>query len=147
MTPLDIDLWLLLLRLAFVGLLYLFLLQVVLALRRDLRQAAAGPAPMAHTLGQLAVVESDQPDLIAGKLIPLQPTTTIGRSPHNTITLNDSFVSASHAVISWRGKHWLVEDMGSTNGTFVNRRQVREPTAVEFGDLVEVGRVKFKLVH
>ena len=147
MTPLDLDVWILLLRLAFVGLLYLFLVQVVLALRRDLRQVAERRAPAAQKLGQFAVIESEQPDLIVGQLIPLQPNTTIGRSPHNTIALDDSFVSASHALMSWRGKRWWLEDMGSTNGTFANRRQVREPTPVAFGDLVEIGRAKFKLVH
>jgi len=147
MTPVDLDLWLFLLRLAFAGLLYLFLLQLVLALRRDLRQVAEGPERVAPVLGRLAVIEGDRSGLSAGQLIDLRPNTSIGRGTHNTLALNDSFVSASHARISRRGKRWWIEDTGSTNGTFVNRRQVSEPTPMESGDLVEIGRVKFKLVQ
>ncbi|MCL5947414.1 MAG: FHA domain-containing protein [Chloroflexi bacterium] len=134
------------LRLAFLGLLYLFLLQVVLALRRDLKQTSQMPAA-APNLGRLVVVESEQPDLRVGAMLDLQPSTTIGRAPHNSIILNDSFVSASHAVVTLQDKRWWIEDIGSTNGTLVNRKEIREPTPVDFGDIVEIGRVKLKLVH
>jgi hypothetical protein len=147
MALLDLDLWLFLLRLALVGLLYLFLFQVVRALRRDLWRAAEQPLPAAPPIARLAVIEAGEADLVTGQFVNLQPSTTVGRGPHNTISLEDSFVSASHARVSLRGKRWYIEDIGSTNGTFVNHRQIQGPTPVEYGDLVEIGRVKFKLVR
>lgn len=147
MLPLDLDLFVLLLRLCMLGLLYLFLAQVVFTIRRDLGNAARGSAPGPKSLAHLAVVETTDPDLMVGQLIGLLPTTTLGRGPHNAVTLNDTFVSSSHAVITLRGKHWWLEDLNSTNGTFLNRGQVREPTPIEFGDILDIGHVKLKLVR
>lgn len=145
---LDLDFWILLLRLSIVTLIYLFLLQVVLLFRRDLKRVAEGPpASTAVIPGRFAVLEGGRAGLALGQMIELQPVTTIGRAGNNLITLSDSFISASHAVVSLRGKQWWIEDVGSTNGTFLNRRQIREPTPFEYGDIVEIGPVKLKLVH
>jgi pSer/pThr/pTyr-binding forkhead associated (FHA) protein len=147
MTALDSDILILILRLGFVGLLYFFLLQVVLALRRNLRKASEPPTREPAGDGRLAVVESEQPELIAGQFVELQPKTTIGRSAHNTISLDDGFVSGSHAVIVFRDRRWILEDLGSTNGTYVNHKPVEGPTPISYGDIIEIGRVKFKLVR
>ncbi len=142
----ETDLWLLFLRLGVVAVLYLFLLQLVLVLRRSLsagEQVAAGAVEAAR----LVVVESGTPSLLRGQTFVIQGVASIGRSPTCAVKIEDPFVSAEHAVISLRDGHLWIEDLGSTNGTFVNRRQIAGPTPLQPGDVVQVGQVKLKLLR
>lgn len=68
---------------------------------------------------------------------------TVGRIPDNTIQLDDFTVSRQHAVLVKQGGSWLVRDLGSLNGTYVNAERVDE-AALEHGDEVQIGR--FRLV-
>ena len=144
----NVDLIILGLRLAFAVLLYLFLLLVTVLAVRDLRSAARpeGHAEEEPTgLGRLVVVESEVDGALVGQSFNLAPVTSLGRSPTNTVTLVDSYVSSDHALLSWRDERWWLEDLKSTNGTFVNRDRVRRPTEVGYGDLIQVGRTSLKL--
>jgi len=75
----------------------------------------------------------------------LSDAVSIGRSERSTITLDDSYVSQSHARLYARDGAWFVEDLGSTNGTFVNDRRVAAPVQVRAGDLVRVGKTVLEL--
>lgn len=124
--------------------LYVFLFLLAMLLRRELR----APATVAdeRAPGDLIVVEPHETGFEAGERIPLLARSSIGRSAENDLVLNDSFVSADHAKIIWNGKGWVLEDMGSTNGTRVNGKQVKRTSVIKPGDTVEFGRVKVKLV-
>jgi hypothetical protein len=132
-------LWLL--RLTFLALLYLFLYTVVRALLRDLRAAAREPGA---ELGRLVVVASagDPP---AGAVFALDAVTTIGRDVNNTVVVDDPFTSADHAALTFRGRAWYVEDLGSTNGTFVNGSPVEGVAPLGFGDELQVGQARFRI--
>jgi pSer/pThr/pTyr-binding forkhead associated (FHA) protein len=146
----SIDIVILLLRVAVVLLLYFFLWQVLRFVVRDLQLAGQGGAAsvQASPYGQLVVLRSGQSNVAAGKSFPLSPSTIIGRSMENCeIALNDSFLSQQHARLELRGDHWVLEDLGSTNGTFVNDIEVRDATIVEEGDIVRVGRIELRLVR
>ncbi len=133
-------LWLV--RLLFLALLYLFLAAVVRILLRDLRAAAREPGT---ELGRLVVVGSPEGEPPAGAVFPLDAVTTIGRDVNNTIVTDDAFASAEHAALTFRGKSWYVEDLRSTNGTYVNGSIVDGVAPVGFGDELQVGRVRFRL--
>ena len=75
----------------------------------------------------------------------LSDAVSIGRSERSTITLDDSYVSQSHARLFGRDGAWFVEDLGSTNGTFVNDRRVAAPVQVRAGDVVRVGKTVLEL--
>ena len=79
---------------------------------------------MAHVHPRLVVAAS--PVLAAGVEIMLEGWIMIGRSPTSDLVLNDPFVSQTHARVVPRGQLHFVEDLGSTNGTFVNGREVIE---------------------
>lgn len=66
-------------------------------------------------------------------------TNTVGRSPQNEIVINDPEISRRHAQIVQRGDHFTVEDLGSTNGTFVNGQRCHGPTPLRHGDRIEFG--------
>lgn len=136
----TLSLWLL--RLAFLALVYVFLGLVARMLWRDVRQAArAGP----REVGRLVVVASVEGGPPPGTVYPIDAVTSFGRDINNTIAIDDPFVSADHAVLTYRGRAWYLEDRGSTNGSFVNGERVAEPLPLGFGDEIQVGRVRFRL--
>ena len=78
--------------------------------------------------------------------IPQAERTTIGRSPDNDIFLDDVTVSRKHAVLAQNGNQFLIEDLGSLNGTFVNRRRIESPTRLESGDEVQIGKYRLSFI-
>ncbi len=131
-------------RLLLTALLYLFLVVVLIVLWRDLRAAAEAPAAIQERKARLTVMASCD-GLEEGVMLALQPFTTLGRSPANTIVVPDTFASAEHALISWRGGQWWLEDLGSRNGTQINDVSVTAPTVLSAGDVVSIGQVKLKV--
>ena len=74
-------------------------------------------------------------------VIPLdQPPYELGKSPTSTIFLDNPYISRRHSLISRRGDHYEIEDLGSKNGTSVNGRQVTGRRRLSFGDHIELGR-------
>jgi len=140
MDPTVLAIWVI--RLLFLGLLYLFLWSVGRVLLRDLRAAAREPAA---ELGRLVVLESPVGEPPSGSVFRLDAVTTLGRDVNNAIVLDDEFASASHAALTYRGRAWYLEDFGSTNGTFVNGHPVSGLVAVAFGDEVQIGQVRLRL--
>ena len=71
---------------------------------------------------------------------------TIGRSPDAEIFLDDVTVSRDHAVLVFRGGEWFLDDSGSLNGTYVNRKRI-ESHKLEDGDELQVGKFKLSYLH
>lgn len=140
----SLELTILSLRLALILLLYLFLLQVVLVVRRDLR-AMARRREASPEETQLLVLEGGQTDLSPGDSFTLGRVNSLGRSPTNSIPLFDTFVSTEHALLTFREGKWWLEDLGSTNGTFLNGQRVEQPSLVRQGDIVQIGGVRLLL--
>src|SRR5947209_13570446 len=119
--PLQLDVFLLILRLLLIVLLYLFLMQVVIAISRDLRKATATSSDMENraprVVGHLVVVDTGPSAILPGTSFDLEPQTSIGRGPTNTILLSDNFISGEHTRLWNRNGTWYVQDAGSTNGT------------------------------
>jgi hypothetical protein len=145
--------FLLILRLLFIVLLYLFLMQVVIAITRDLRKASAlgdeaEGGRISHVLGHLVVVDSGPSTVVQpGMRFDLEQQTNIGRGPTNTIQISDNFISSEHTRLSFRNGVWYVQDAGSVNGTYVNNQPAREPIPARAGDIVRVGYIQFKLTQ
>jgi len=155
----DIDTALLVLKIAFLVLLYLFIWRIVRSASQDLRvgggaaqesqiispgqAAAVGLAPRATA--RLVVVDSpalDPGEEIRVDSIPI----SVGRGGQNDVTLEgDEFSSARHARFEARRDGLWVEDLGSTNGTFVNGARVTTPRRLGKGDVVRVGQSDFRV--
>jgi hypothetical protein len=129
-------------RLLFLLLLYLFLMGIARTLVRDLRAAAREPVT---ELGRLFVLASPGGEPAAGTTLALDAITSLGRDVNNSIVIDDQFASSEHAVLTFRGRTWYIEDLASTNGTFVNGTPVEGVAPLGYGDEVQIGQVRFRL--
>lgn len=85
---------------------------------------------------------------LAGSSFPLEPSgVTLGRSANNTVVLNDEFVSSHHARVYFNQsvKSWVLEDLGSTNGTMIGHNRVNEPVVLQPRTSVRIGATMFEL--
>lgn len=96
--------------------------------------------PVAPT--QLVVQE---PVGLRGQVFALADELTLGRAAGCQVTLDDTFVSSLHARVYRRDGNYVVEDLGSTNGTYLNRKKVAGPMMVQRGDRLQVGNVVLEL--
>lgn len=104
--------------------------------------------PSAPTERGLAPTPSAEPELVAtltaddGTLHPLlEETSTIGRTASNTIALRDASVSAKHARVIRSDEGFMIEDVGSRNGTYINSEKLTEKRLLADGDLVRLGKI------
>lgn len=140
----SVDDVLLLGRVLFVAALYGFLALLAVLLRRELLVPAGRAEDRAPA--DLLVMEPYETGYDVGERIPLLSVSSIGRNAENAVVLDDSFISGEHARLLWSGKAWVLEDLGSTNGTHINGHIVKNTASVHPGDVIELGRVKLKLV-
>jgi hypothetical protein len=146
---------LLILKLAFLVLLYLFIWRIVRTSARDLhlpqesfilRPAVAGGAAVPQTAnsGRLVVVESKV--LTVGEEFELDSRPlTVGRGTQNDVSIDgDEFASARHVRIEPRRDGVWVSDIGSTNGTYVNGVRIDRPRKLAQGDVVRVGETELR---
>jgi hypothetical protein len=156
-TSVDVEGVLLLLKAGFLVLLYLFIWRIVRTASRDLRlpqeSFVLGPQQAA------AVGLREQPKLAMGRLVVLKSPAldentefvldsagiSIGRGSPNEVRLDgDEFASAQHARVEPRRDGVWIEDVGSTNGTFVNGVRLSRPRKLAIGDLVRVGETDLR---
>lgn len=100
---------------------------------------APAPIPLAPHLMVL------QPNDLAGLRIDVPGEMTIGRAAGCQILLDDGFISQRHARVAPAGDGILIEDLGSTNGTYVNQQRLTAPMVAKPGDRVQVGGVIMEL--
>ena len=136
------------LRIAFIALVYAFLFLVLRTTMRELSAAAQGMATGEGHAGAMSLVTLDAAasSLRLGEALPLQPATTIGRVPGNTMVVDDPHTSAEHAELLFERGQWWLRDLGSSNGTTLNGEPVRTVMGVRPGDVIQCGRVRFRLV-
>jgi hypothetical protein len=140
MDPFVLTIWVV--RLLFLVLLYLFLFGIARTLLRDLRAAAAEPNV---EVGRLVVLASPGGEPAQSSTLSLDAITTLGRDVNNAIVIDDQFASSEHAVLTFRGRTWYVEDLESTNGTFVNGSPVDGVAPLGYGDELQIGQVRMRL--
>ena len=131
-------------RIAFLLLLYLFLVRAFGVLHRALASERAADGAV-RALGTLIVERSAGHAPRVGERFPLRASTSIGRDAGNDVPLSDEAASARHAVLELRDGEWWVEDLGSTNGTLVNGTRIERAERVRFGDELAIGRIALRL--
>ena len=135
-----IDVVLLIGRLLFVALLYLFLF----AIMRTGIGLVKGQRRKDKTWN-LSVEKG--PKELRGVSIVVRGPVIVGRAPNADIVIGAGYVSARHARFSLMGTNLFVEDLGSTNGTAVNGQLIEAPTSLNNNDVVNVGDVSIRVRH
>jgi FHA domain len=154
-----------LLKIFLLILLYLFFLRVLRAVWTEINprpaEAAAGaasrqpPALSGRAARKAArrASRSGQPQLrvlepptLRGRAYALDSEVTLGRAAGCQVPLDDSYASQVHARVFHRDGQWYVEDLGSTNGTYLNRRRVAGPMVMKRRDRVQIGNTVLELV-
>jgi hypothetical protein len=156
LLALETDETLLILKIAFLVLLYGFILLVVRSATKGMEQApqesiilgAAEAAQLRAEHGlpprRLLVVASA--DLREGQTIEVTAPTTVGRDAHSGIRLDrDEFASALHARLEPRPDGAWVDDLGSTNGTFVNGAKLKRAQLAKVGDVIRIGATELQV--
>lgn len=151
-------------RFAFLALLWFFVILTLVALRRDLRaddrtssavdlDRSSVRMPSKPRRGRtsrrsqgkgsrLVVIEGP----LVGTEIPLEGAQiTLGRAPDSTIVIDDDYASSRHARIYESEGSWIVEDLGSTNGTWIDRTRLTVPTVLTVGVPLRVGRTTLQI--
>jgi hypothetical protein len=157
----DSDPVALMLKFAFLAVLYLFLFWVARSALRDLaRQDEPEPEPAGGLPEDrdrrrepgVDLREGIDPRLVIvaamGQApdteLPIGDSATLGRSQSADIKVDDPFASSAHARIFPRGQFMYIEDMGSTNGTYLNGRQLRKPERLKVSDSVRIGDTEYR---
>jgi hypothetical protein len=141
-----------LLKYAILAILYIFIARVVKAVYVELRpeatrrrpSGAPAPAPARRSrksANRVAVVEG----ALKGKSFEVGNELTIGRAEKCHITLDDTYVSQVHARIFSRDDTVMVEDLGSTNGTYLNRHRLGAPAELQRGDQLKIGKTVLEM--
>ena len=81
-----------------------------------------------------------------GTVIPVRSTITIGRKDDNSLVLDDQHVSGHHANLTIKNEVLYLEDLNSTNGTFVNGEKIKNSVKLFKNDQIEIGTTKFKVL-
>ena len=153
------ELTLLLIRLAFLAVLWFFVIAAVGVIRTDLfgsRTAPAGPharPPSPPKPCRSPNPRRGEPRQLVVTGGPLQGTTinltetpiTIGRANDATLVVSDDYASSRHARLFPQDGQWIVEDLGSTNGTYLDRSKVTRPTPVPLGVPIRIGKTVIEL--
>jgi pSer/pThr/pTyr-binding forkhead associated (FHA) protein len=154
------ELTLFLIRLAYLAILWIFVLSAISVIRSDMfgarAPAAAREAPRAgkakksskpppkrrgsptHVLVVDGANSGERADLAKAPIL-------IGRGNDAAIRLDDDYVSTRHARIASSGDQWFVEDLGSTNGTYIGSARITQPTTLTLGTQVRIGKTILEL--
>lgn len=142
-----------LLKFLFLAVLYIFIARAIRSVYVDLREADPAAPVSPRTQPQqssrrtrkaptkLTIVEGDK----KGQTVPLNQEVVIGRGDKCALKLDDTYVSTMHARIFSKGDAFMLEDLGSTNGTYVNRRRITAPVELQRGDQVKIGKTVMEL--
>jgi pSer/pThr/pTyr-binding forkhead associated (FHA) protein len=164
------ELTLMLIRFAYLAILWIFVLSAISVVRSDMFGARVDSTPRADRKAEkqarrqgrsgssqsrtkpakrprgapthVAVTEGAN----AGQTVPLdEAPILIGRGADAAIRLDDDYVSTRHARIASSGDQWFVEDLGSTNGTYIGAHRLTQPTTLQLGSTVRIGKTTLEL--
>ena len=156
------ELTLMLIRFAYLAILWIFVLSAISVIRSDMfgaridqtpraerreqrKSAKSRPKPAKRPRGaptQVAIIEGAN----AGETISLdEAPLLIGRGSDAAIRLDDDYVSTRHARIAASGEQWFVEDLGSTNGTYIGSQRLSQPATLQLGSQIRIGKTTLEL--
>jgi pSer/pThr/pTyr-binding forkhead associated (FHA) protein len=159
------ELTLMLIRFAYLAILWIFVLSAVSVVRSDMFGARVDSTPRAERKADKQARREAQSRSRSGRRPRGEPTHVavldganagetvsldeapilIGRGADAAIRLDDDYVSTRHARIARSGEQWFIEDLGSTNGTYIGSHRLTQPTILQLGSTVRIGKTTLGL--
>jgi pSer/pThr/pTyr-binding forkhead associated (FHA) protein len=153
------ELTLFLIRIAFLAILWIFVLSAISVIRSDMfgarvpeaargaeaRKEKRGSKPPPKRRGSPSHVVVTEGSNVGARAELDQAPILIGRGSDAGIRLDDDYVSTRHARIAASGDQWFVEDLGSTNGTYIGTVRITQPTTITLGTQVRIGKTILEL--
>ncbi len=149
-------------RVGLLALLWVFVIAAIRVMRNDLNGTGAVRAAVRNPIRTTSTKPAKTPKTPKGKGIPRKLVVTaggltgtsmglgdqpisIGRADDSTLVLTDDYASARHARLMPQNGQWVIEDLGSTNGTYLDRDKVTRPTIVPPGAVIRIGKTAIEL--
>lgn len=129
------------LRLILVGLVYLFVWRIM----RIMMKGSQHDSLISDLGAYLVVSDPGQSKLTRGQVFILDVHTTIGKSDDNLIVIDNPYVSSHHAAIQFIEDRWIIREIRSSNGTFINNLKLVSPVVLAHNDIISIGPTKFRM--
>jgi pSer/pThr/pTyr-binding forkhead associated (FHA) protein len=133
-------------------LVYVFIWRALRRVTRDVRTSSSGDGRRGKAAAKdpgtpqtASIVVVHEPDGAKPRTFKLAASMLVGRAPECEIRVGDTYASQQHARLFGRAGGWYVEDLGSTNGTYVNDERLGAPVQVRPGDRIRVGTTQMEL--
>lgn len=130
-------------RFVLLGMIFAFLYKIIKVMYSDIK----GGGKTEGLSGGIEVVKTGDNYLLpVGTVYPLHPITNIGRLEDNSIPINSQFISGHHSRIYLKNNAYMLKDVGSTNGTYLNGTKINRPEIIKTNDLIGIGDIVFKVI-
>lgn len=129
-----------------IAIVYMIIFTALRIMNKDIKGGTRKKNQKKKAAGLEIIEPGNSYNLKRGGVIPLQGQITIGRKEDNTFMLDDPYVSGRHARIYAKSGDYIIEDLGSTNGTLVNNDEIQGKKYLETGDIIKIGNTVLKFL-
>lgn len=133
-------------NLVIIAIIYFIIIYALKIMYNDTKSVGKKKKKKTVDFGLEVVDKGDNHNLRSGGVIPVNEVLTMGRNEDNMVVLEDRYVSSHHLKIYFRNTDYILEDLNSTNGTFINEVRIKNKVTLNKGDKIRVGTSTFKVL-
>ena len=131
---------------AIIAIIYMIIIFALRIMYKDIKGGGKKKPAIKKTMGLEVIERGENFNLRVGAVIPLNNELSIGRKGDNLLILGDKYVSSKHARIFIKNTDYILQDLGSTNGTLMNSKRVSDKVVIKKGDEIKIGTSTFKVI-
>jgi len=137
----------LIMKYAIIAIIYLIIIFALRIMYKDIKGGSVKKKTIVKkTMGLEVIERGENFNLRMGAVIPLNDELSVGRKADNLLILGDKYVSSQHAKIYRKNTDYVLQDLGSTNGTLMNNKRVKDRVVIKKGDEIKIGTSIFKVI-
>lgn len=131
---------------AIIAIIYLIIIFALRIMYKDIKGGGKKKTVVRKTMGLEVIERGENFNLRVGAVIPLNDELSVGRKADNLLILGDKYVSSQHVRIYRKNTDYILQDLGSTNGTLMNKKRVKDKVVIKKGDEIKIGTSIFKVI-
>lgn len=136
----------LVMKFAIIAIIYLIIIFALRIMYKDIKGDGKKKPVRKKSMGLEVMERGENFNLRTGAVIPLNNELSIGRKEDNLLILGDKYVSSKHAKIYVKNTDYILQDLGSTNGTTMNNKKVTDKVVIRKGDEIKIGTSVFRVI-